>query len=440
MDTHRKIISELVPKKFGKRDSIWTISLIVIIIVGIIAYIDQLRKGQEVTNMRDYALWGIYISNFVFFVATSFVGSVTVAILRLTHNTWRTPLVRIAEIISVAAIIMAGITIMIDMARPDRLLNLFIHARLQSPITWDVVIIPSYIVISLLLLYFPLLPDFAILKEHFKKKKPKLSKWYGRLSLNWTGTATQKRIQIKSIKIIAIMIVPVGLLLQTIDAWLFSTTYRIGWDSSGMGAYFISGAFVAGVGALVTLICVVRKAKKLEKYITDYHFDKLGKLLVLACLIYLYFNINEYAMPLFTAKKGELDHLETLFTGSYSLIFWLVLIVGLILPIIVLLFKKGRKPAPMFFIGLIVVIGSWWKRFVIVTPTLLHPFLPIQGVPESWHHYFPSLHEWLITIATLAMALLIITVCVRYLPVIPIQRTIDELEQHNSDTSKNTES
>ena len=160
MDTHRKIISELVPKKFGKRDSIWTISLIVIIIVGIIAYIDQLRKGQEVTNMRDYALWGIYISNFVFFVATSFVGSVTVAILRLTHNTWRTPLVRIAEIISVAAIIMAGITIMIDMARPDRLLNLFIHARLQSPITWDVVIIPSYIVISLLLLYFPLLPDF----------------------------------------------------------------------------------------------------------------------------------------------------------------------------------------------------------------------------------------------------------------------------------------
>ena len=82
----------------------------------------------------------------------------------------------------------------------------------------------------------------------------------------------------------------------------------------------------------------------------------------------------------------------------------------------------------MFVIGLMVVIGSWWKRFVIVTPTLLHPFLPIQGVPESWRHYFPSLHEWLITFATLAMAFLIITVCVRYLPVIPIQRTIDEME------------
>jgi len=438
MNIHKKIISDLAPKKFGGLDTIWTGFLIVVIIVGIIAYIDQLIKGQEVTNMRDYALWGIYISNFVFFVATSFVGTVTVAILRLTNNSWRTPLVRIAEIISVAAIVMAGITIMIDMARPDRLLNLFLHARLQSPITWDVVIIPTYIVISLLLLYFPLLPDFAILKKYFKSKNPRHSRWYGRLSLNWTGSKVQKALQEKSIRIIAIMIIPIGLLLQTIDAWLFSTTYRIGWDSTNFAPYFISGALVAGIGALVAVIYVVRRYKKLENYITDFHFDKLGKLLVLACLIYLYFNINEYVIPLFTSKKGELIHLETLFTGSYAPLFWSVTIIGLIVPIIILLFKKGRKPLPMFYVGLIVVIGSWWKRFVIVTPTLLHPFLPIQGVPESWHHYFPSLHEWLITIATLAMALLIITVLVRYLPVIPIQRTIDELDLIN-DKDKNTE-
>ena len=438
MENHKTLIYDLAPRKFGKRGVIWTLFLVVIIIAGIVAYIDQLIKGQEVTNMRDYALWGIYISNFVFFVATSFVGTVTVAILRLTNNSWRTPLVRIAEIISVAAIIMAGITIMIDMARPDRLLNLFIHDRLQSPITWDVVIIPTYIVISLLLLYFPLLPDFAILKKHFKKTKPKLSKWYGKLSLNWKGSVAQKTIQTKSIKIIAIMIIPVGILLQTIDAWLFSTTYRTGWDSTNFAPYFISGAFVAGIGALVTVIYVVRRVKKLEHYITDYHFDKLGKLLVLALLLYFYFNINEYLIPSFTAKKDESVHLNTLFTGSYATLFWFVTIVGLIIPIIVLLFKKGRKPYPMFFIGLIVVIGSWWKRFVIVTPTLLHPFLPIQGVPESWRHYFPSLHEWLITIATLAMALLIITILVRYLPVIPIQRTYEEQELLKTDKTIET--
>jgi len=438
MRVPNQLIKDLAPKKFDKRGVIWTIFLTVIIIIGIVAYIDQLIKGQEVTNMRDYALWGIYISNFVFFVATSFVGSVTVAILRLTKNSWRTPLVRIAEIISVAAIIMAGITIMIDMARPDRLLNLFVHARLQSPITWDVVIIPTYIVLSLLLLYFPLLPDLAILKGPLEKTQPRLSKLYGKLSLKWTGSKAQKVLQEKSIRIIAIMIIPVGLLLQTIDAWLFSTTYRVGWDSSNFAPYFISGAFVAGVGALVVVIYVVRKVKKLEEYITDSHFDKLGKFLVLACLTYLYFNINEYFMPWFTAKKDEMVHLETLFTGSYAWLFWFVILGGLVVPILVLLFKKGRRPKSMFVIGILVVLGSWWKRFIIVTPTLLHPFLPIQGVPESWRHYFPSLHEWLITGATLAMAFLIITVLVRYLPVIPIQRTADEQQMLQS--SKKSES
>ena len=428
MNVSDKLINDLVPQKFGKIGVIWTIFLVVVSVAGIIAYIDQVIKGQMVTNMNDYALWGIYISNFVFFVATSFVGALSVAVLRLTKNSWRTPIVRIAEIISLACIIMAGLTIMIDMGRPDRLLYLFIHGRMQSPIIWDVIIIPTYIVICLLMLYFPLLPDLAILKKHFKKTKPKLSKRYGKLSLNWTGSLVQRTIQLKSIQIICILIIPAAFMLQTIDAWLFSTLFRVGWDSTNMGAYFISGASVAGIGALVTVVYVVRKFYKLQDYITDYHFDKLGKFLVLLCLIYLYFNINEYVIPEFTSKKEEITHLNHLYSGQYAPLFYLVNIGGLILPIVVLLFKKGRKPLSMFFMGILVVLGSWWKRFLIVTPTLLQPFLPIQGVPEKWHHYFPSFHEWVITAGTLAMALLIITILVRYFPIIPIQRTADEQE------------
>lgn len=433
MKNYDVLLKDLAPKKFGKRGTIWVIFLSLIIVLGLIAYIDQVIKGQVVTNMRDYALWGIYISNFVFFVATSFVGSVTVAVLRLTNNSWRTPLVRIAEIISLAAIVMAGLTIMIDMGRPDRLLNLFLHARLQSPITWDVIIIPTSIALSFLLLYFPLLPDLALLKKHFKDTKPKLSKWYGKLALNWSGTKVQKLVQEKSIRIIAVMIIPVGILLQTIDAWLFSTTYRIGWDSTNMGAYFISGAFVAGLGALVTMVYVVRRVRGLDNYITEYHFDKLGKFLGLACLTYLYFNINEYLIPIFTAPVEEDIHLSALVSGEWAPLFWFAQVVGLLLPILILLFKKGRKPGPMFIVGIMVMVGSWWKRYIIVTPTLLHPFLPIEGVPESWHHYFPSMHEWVITSGTLAMCLLIITLLVRILPVIPIQRTAEELDLLNTD-------
>ena len=436
MKKYNELLKDLVPRKFDRRGTIWTIFLVVVIIAGIIAYIDQVIKGQIVTNMRDYALWGIYISNFVFFVGTSFVASIVVAVLRLTKNEWRTPLVRIAEIIALASIVMAGITIMIDMARPDRLLNLFIYARIQSPITWDVIIVPTFIAISFLLLYFPLLPDLAILKDYFKEKKPGLSKFYGVLALNWKGSKAQKAIQSKSINIIALMIIPIGLMLQTIDAWLFSTTYRIGWDSTNMGPYFISGAVFAGLGAFVTVVFVVRKVRKLEDYITNLHFDRLGKLLALAGFTYLYFNMNEYLIPSYTPSKGEETHLNTLFTGSYSVLFWLVTIAGLIIPSFALVFKKFRKPLPMFIIGILVVVGSWWKRFIIVTPTLLHPFLPIQNVPEKWHHYFPSVHEWIITFATLAMALLIITLLIRYLPAVPICKTGDELGIKKSKTTE----
>ena len=429
MKNYDKLLNDLAPQKFGKKGVIWTISLVVLIVLGIIAYIDQIIRGQMVTNMNDYALWGVYISNFVFFVATSFVGTAAVAVLRLTNNNWRTPIVRIAEIIAVASIIMAGITITIDMGRPDRLMNLFIHGRMQSPITWDVIIIPTAMMVCLLLLYFPLLPDFGLLSRYYKEKgKPILSKWYRIVSLNWTGSDAQKSIQLKSIQIIAILIIPVGFMLQTIDAWLFSTLYRVGWDSTNLGAYFISGAAVAGVGALVTAAYVLQKVYKLEDYITDFHFDKLGKFLVLVCLIYLYFNLNEYLIPQLTSKKGATTHINVLFVGEYAPLFWFVIIGGLIVPVIVLLFKQGRKPLPVFLIGLLVVAGSWWKRYLIVTPTLLHPFLPIQGVPEEWRHYFPSLHEWAITIATIAMALLIITILVRYVPIVPIQKTADEQE------------
>jgi len=430
MKNYDKLLNDLAPQKFGKKGVIWTISLVVLIVLGIIAYIDQIIRGQMVTNMNDYALWGVYISNFVFFVATSFVGTAAVAVLRLTNNNWRTPIVRIAEIIAVASIIMAGITITIDMGRPDRLMNLFIHGRMQSPITWDVIIIPTAMMVCLLLLYFPLLPDFGLLSRYYKEKgKPILSKWYRIVSLNWTGSDAQKSIQLKSIQIIAILIIPVGFMLQTIDAWLFSTLYRVGWDSTNLGAYFISGAAVAGVGALVTAAYVLQKVYKLEDYITDFHFDKLGKFLVLVCLIYLYFNLNEYLIPQLTSKKGATTHINVLFVGEYAPLFWFVIIGGLIVPVIVLLFKQGRKPLPMFLIGLLVVAGSWWKRYLIVTPTLLHPFLPIQGVPEEWRHYFPSMHEWAITIGTLAMAMLIITILVRYVPIVPIQKTADEQEE-----------
>src|SRR5262249_15207271 len=153
----------LRPRKFGKNGIIWATVLVLLCIAGIIAYADQLHRGLIITDMGDYASWGIYISNFVFFVAISLVGSLIIAILRLANVSWSTPLTRIAEMIAVSAITCAAVIIIIDMGRPERFYNLLFFGRLSSPIIWDVVVITTYFFISLFLLYFPLLPDLSIL-------------------------------------------------------------------------------------------------------------------------------------------------------------------------------------------------------------------------------------------------------------------------------------
>jgi len=423
-----QITNDLLPQKFGRRGMIWTGILIAVCLVGAYAYFLQLRKGLAVTNMGDVVSWGIYISNFVFFVAISLVGSLITAILRLADVHWSTPLTRIAEIIAVSAIVFASIIIIVDMGRPDRFYYLFTYGRLQSPILWDVIVIGTYFVISLLLLYFPLLPDLKILLKYKDRSPNWMNKLYKFLGSFWKGTIGQVKINEKAINILCITIIPVAFSIHTVTSWLFATTYRPGWDSTNFGAYFISGAFLVGAGGVVVAMFIFRKNYHLEKYITEKHFDRMGRIVVLLALLYLYFNINEYLIPAFKMKKPEEAHLTNLFTGNFAPLFWFAILVGMVLPIFILLFKQGRKPVPMFIAGIMVVVGAWFKRYLIVTPTLLHPFLPMHDAPAKFFHYFPSWEEWAIAMGSLAGALLVITFFARIFPIIPIHETIIEDE------------
>jgi Ni/Fe-hydrogenase subunit HybB-like protein len=425
-----KIISDLYPKKFGIAGRIWVLVLLVICGVGAYAYYRQLRYGLVVTEMRDYASWGIYISNFVFFVAISLVGSLITAILRLTNAKWSTPLTRIGEIIAVSAIVFASIIIVVDMGRPERFTNLFLHVRLQSPIIWDVVVISTYFVISLLLLYLPMLPDLQILISNKLKNSSFQNRIYRFLGSFWKGTKEQFKICNRSIYILCVTIIPVAFTIHTVTSWLFATTFRPGWDSTNFGAYFISGAFLVGGGAVLIAMYLFRRFYKLENYITEDLFDRMGKIVVMLALLYLYFNINEYLVPAFKMKKPEESHLTGLFAGKFSRVFWFAILVGMIFPLIILLFRRGRKPIPAFLAGVMVVVGAWFKRYLIVTPTLLHPFLPMEDVPESYKHYFPTWEEWAIAMGSLAGALLIITLFARLFPIIPIHETVIEKNEH----------
>jgi molybdopterin-containing oxidoreductase family membrane subunit len=293
---------------------------------------------------------------------------------------------------------------------------------------WDVIVIGTYFIISLMLLLFPLLPDLGIMLKKKYSRPAWMTKLYRVLGSFWKGTTRQVNLSNKAINILCILIIPVAFCIHTVTSWLFATTYRPGWDSTNFGAYFVSGAFLVGAGAVVVAMFVFRKVYRLEKYITEYHFERMGRVVVLLALLYLYFNVNEYLIPAFKMKKPEESHLTNLFAGEFAIAFWFAILVGMVIPILILLFRKGRRPLPMFIAGVMVVVGAWFKRYLIVTPTMLHPFLPMNDVPDNHHHYFPSWEEWAIAMGSLAGALLIITMFARIFPIIPIQETIEEHE------------
>jgi molybdopterin-containing oxidoreductase family membrane subunit len=410
----------------------WMAFLTVALIICLGAYVMQLNKGLVVTGLGDYVSWGMYISNFVFFVATSLIGMLISAVLGLSGQKWASPLARMAEIIALAFAAVAGLVIVSDMGRPDRLLNVFIYGRVQSPIVWDITVVTVYVLISTLFLYIPLIPDLKICHDKIEKLHPLARKAYKVLSLNYVGSHEQDLIIKRLTRAIAIFIIPVAFAIHTVTSWLFANTSRVGWDSTIFGPYFITGAFVSGTSAIVIAMYFFRKNYKLEDYITHDHFDKIGKLLVLVSLVYLYFNLNEYMVPGYKMKRFEAFHINALFTGAHAFLFWSVQLFGLVIPIILLIFSKMRKPLPLLIIACCVFVGGWFKRYIIVVPTMEHPYLPIQNVPLNFKVYSPTLIEVLVTFAPMIMVLLIISTLAKIIPIIPIQETIEELEEDAS--------
>lgn len=428
-----KITSELLKHiRLNKAFIIWMGFLGISLLVCIYAYTIQLRDGLGVAGIRDYISWGLYIANFVFFVAVSLIGMLMSAVLGLLDTEWSKPLARIAEIIALAFASVSGLVIISDMGRPDRLLNVIIFGRVQSPIVWDITVVTIYIVISALLLYLPLIPDLKICSEKLEKAPKFGRKIYQVLSLNWNGSEDQVKIINKSIRLLSILIIPVALAIHTVTSWLFASTSRAGWNSTLFGPYFVAGAFVAGCAGVIIAMYFFRYNYKMQDYITLKQFDMMGKLLVLVSLVYLYFNINEFLVPGYKMEKFDAIHLTELFAGKHALLFWSTQLLGLIFPIILLLFKQMRKPLPIMIVSIFVLVGAWFKRYIIVIPTQENPYLPIQLVPDVFKHYTPTLIEILITVGPMILAVMIITILAKVVPIIPIHEALEKLEENKN--------
>ena len=431
----RELMATLGPMPFWQKGTVAVLSGI--ILLGMVAYSFQLRRGLSVTAMTDYFSWGIYIINFVFFIGISMAGTLISAVLRMMGADWRRPITRMAEGVTVIALLLAGAMIVADMGRPDRFFFVFLHGRLQSPILWDVIALTSYLVGSALFLYLPLIPDLAILRDHGQH----FSRWrrflYDKLSLGWRGTPKQHRHLELSVSIMSVIIIPVAISIHTVTAWLFGMTLRPGWHSTIIGPDFVVGALYSGIAAVLTVMALFRWMFRLENYVTLEHFKKLSLLLLGLCVAYGYFVVNEYWGPGYMMETHEQRLLETIFTGAYALEFWSMVVIGLVIPGIMLALPWTRTIPGIIIASILVNIGMWVKRYIIVVPTLSSPFMPL---PESAGHitYIPTWTEWSITAAALAATCLMYLIFSKIFPIVSIWEVSEKPEPDRVNAAAST--
>ncbi|MBI4605290.1 MAG: polysulfide reductase NrfD, partial [Planctomycetes bacterium] len=352
-----------------------------------------------------------YIGNFVFFVSISLAGTLISAILRVIHAEWRRPITRCAELITVLSLIFAAINIVVDMGRPDRLLNVVQFAAMQSPILWDVISINLYLFASTIYLYLPLIPDLAILRDRGARPA-----WlYRRLALGYRGTRRQRRWLDRVLAVVAIVIIPIGISVHTVTAYLFATTVQPVWHSTIYGPFFVVGALYTGTAVLVIIMALLRRCLRLGGVLKPVHFNNLGLVLLAEGCLVAYFMLCIYLIEITGQEPHVLKVVMSEIRGPFAVPFWAMTIVGILFPPVLLAFRRGRTITGCVVASVVVVCAMWIERFLIVVPTLAHPRLPW---PEGI--YLPTWVEWSITAACAAAFALLYMLFTRFFPIVSL--------------------
>jgi Ni/Fe-hydrogenase subunit HybB-like protein len=383
-------------------------------------YYSQIRSGLGVTGMNQPVTWGFYIVNFVFFIGISHAGTLISAILRLSKAEWRRPITRMAEVITAIVLAIGGLHPIIDLGRPDRMLNLFDSGRLQSPLLWDVTSITAYFTASTVYLYLPMIPDIARIRD----RGGKLTWLYTFMAWGWQGTERQKRVLNKAINILMVMVIPIAISVHTVISYIFSMTLQPGWHSTIFGPYFVAGAIFSGIAALLIVMIVFRKVFHFEDYLKEIHFQYLSMLLLIMSCIWFYFTFSEYLTGIFGAEPHEMETILYKLEGPFAIFFWGMVICNFVVPVTILSFRKLRTIRGILITSISVVIGMWLERLIIVVPSLANPRMPLPlGI------YLPSLVEWSMFAGGISVFALGFMVFSKFFPLISIWE-IEEGREH----------
>jgi len=410
LDTRDAIL--LAPIERTGRGFYWTVAILCLgILWGAVAYVVQLNGGLGVTGLHQPVSWGFYVTNFVFFIGISHAGTLISAILRLSRAEWRRPITRMAEVITVMVLFIGAGQILVDLGRPDRVMNVIRHGRYQSPLLWDATSISAYLTASLVYLWLPMIPDIAILRDRLGKRKF----FYTVLALGWRGTERQHKVLNRAIAVMAVLVIPIAVSVHTVVSFVFSMTLQPMWHSTIFGPYFVVGAIFSGIAALIVAMLIFRKAYGLQGYLRPIHFRYLGQLLLVMALLWFYFTFTEYLTGYYGGEVEEMKVFWGKFWGPFSPFFWGMVLTNFVIPLFCLVRLERQTIGKVLTASLSVIVGMWLERFTIVVPTLSYPRLPF---PEGI--YWPTWVEWGETAGSFALFALFYLLFTKLFPIISI--------------------
>jgi len=421
--TYADVTNDVCAPLEQKSSLAWWLSILaafMVMVVGIVAVTYQVRTGIGTWGLNNTVGWAFDITNFVFWIGIGHAGTLISAILFLFRQKWRTSVNRSAEAMTIFAVICAGIFPIIHMGRPwlgfwvipypNERGPLWVNFR--SPLVWDMFAISTYFTISLVFWFVGLIPDLATIRDRATGLKKKIFGW---LSLGWDGSnKTWSRYE-KVYLLLAGLATPLVVSVHTIVSWDFATSVIPGWHTTILPPYFVAGAVFSGFAMVLTLMLIVRKVLHFEDYITIHHVENMCKIIIATGGIVALAYITEFFIAMYSGNDYERFTFINRAFGPYAWAYWIMVSCNIGFPQL-LWFKKIRtNVVSVFIIAIIINIGMWFERFVIVTTSLTRDYLP-----ASWASYTPTSIEIATFAGSFGLFLTLFLLFARFLPMIAI--------------------
>ncbi len=422
--TPAQVTEEICAAMEGKPTTLWWagfLTAFTIMLIGAAAVAYQIATGIGTWGLNNTVGWAFDITNFVFWIGIGHAGTLISAILFLLRQRWRTSVNRSAEAMTIFAVICAGIFPVIHMGRPWLAYWMFpypnfrgpLWINFRSPLVWDAFAIGTYFTISLAFWYLGLIPDLATVRDRVKHGlRKKVAQVF---SLGWNGSyRTWLRYEIVYL-LLAGLATPLVVSVHTIVSWDFATAVIPGWHTTIFPPYFVAGAIFSGMAMVLTLIIVARKTMRLEDYITPRHVDVMSKIVIATSGMVAMAYATEFFTALYSGNPYEKFVFLNRARGPFAWGYWIMVSCNVLIPQL-LWFKRVRsRLGAVFAISVLINVGMWFERFVIIVTSLHRDYLP-----SSWASYTPTIIE----IATLAGSFGLFFTCFllfcRFLPVIAI--------------------